>query len=61
MGGSIKVVIDTPLAWILIAGHRHWSYWRKGMMSLIVLVPLCLASIVFSLVLNGIITAIGLQ
>lgn len=59
--GWFVLMFLAPLAWIPIAGYRHWSYWRKGMVSLVVLVPLCLASIAFSLILNSIIIAFGLK
>ena len=59
--GWFVLMFLAPLAWIPIARYRNWSYWRKAMVSLVVLVPLCLASIVLSLILNNVIIAFGLQ
>jgi uncharacterized membrane protein len=49
------------LAWLLIARQTTWSAGRKGIMVLGALVPLCLASIVLSLILNRAIATAGLQ
>ena len=59
--GWFVLMFLAPLAWIPIVTCHHWSYWRKGMVSLGMLVPLCLASIIFSLILNSAISAFGLQ
>lgn len=59
--GWFVLMVLAPLAWILIARRTVWGNGRKLLMALIALVPLCLASIVLSLVLNGIIAAAGLQ
>lgn len=59
--GWFVLMFLAPLAWILIARHRHWSYWQKGGVALGALVPLVIASIVLSLILNSAIAALGLQ
>ncbi|NIM97609.1 MAG: carotenoid biosynthesis protein [candidate division Zixibacteria bacterium] len=59
--GWFVLMFLAPVAWIPIVRYRHWSYWRKGMVSLVALVPLCLASIVFSLILNGAVATLGLR
>lgn len=50
-----------PLAWILIAGHRQWCYWQKGIVALGALVPLAITSIILSLILNGAVAAFGVR
>jgi len=50
-----------PLGWILIARHRQWGYGRKGAASLVALLPLSVAAIGLSAVLNGLVAALGLQ
>lgn len=59
--GWFVLMFLAPLAWILIARHRHWSYWQKGVVALGALIPLIIASVVLSLILNGAIAALGLQ
>ena len=59
--GWFVLMFLAPLAWILIAKHRPWSYWRKGLVALGALIPLIIASVVLSLLLNGAIAALGLQ
>ena len=59
--GWFVLMFLAPLAWILIARHRQWSYWQKGGVALGALVPLVIASIVLSLTLNGAVAASGLQ
>ena len=59
--GWFVLMFLAPLSWILIARYRDWSYLRKGVVSLAALIPLCLASIVLSLLLNGAVAALGLQ
>ena len=59
--GWFVLMFLAPLAWLQVVKHRHWSYWRKGMVSLGALAPLCLASIVLSLMLNGAIAILGLR
>ena len=59
--GWFVLMFLAPLAWILIARHRRWSYWQKGGVALGALVPLVIASVVLSLTLNGAVAALGLQ
>jgi hypothetical protein len=59
--GWFVLMFLAPLAWILIAKHRQWSYWRKGLVALGALIPLIIASVVLSLLLNGAIAALGLR
>ena len=59
--GWFVLMFLAPLAWILIARHRQWSYWQKGGVALGALVPLVIASVVLSLTLNGAVAAFGLQ
>ncbi|MEE4604775.1 MAG: carotenoid biosynthesis protein [Desulfobacteraceae bacterium] len=59
--GWFVLMLLAPLAWIQVVQRRHWSYWRKVMVSLGALVPLCIASIVLSLMLNGAVALLGLQ
>ena len=51
----------TPLAWILIARQREWGYWRKGIVALGALVPLSIAAVMLSLMLNGAVAALKLR
>ena len=57
--GWFVLMFLAPLAWILIARNRGWGFWRKGAIALAALCPLCLASVLLSLALNGAITALG--
>jgi hypothetical protein len=50
-----------PLGWILIARHRRWGYWRKGLAPAVALLPLSVVAIGLSLLLNGRIAALGLR
>ena len=59
--GWFVLMLLAPLAWIQVVRHRHWSLWRKGIVSLGALAPLCLASIVLSLMLNGAVATLGLR
>lgn len=59
--GWLVLMVLAPLAWIGIARRTAWSDGRKLLMASIALLPLCLAAIVLSLILNGIIAAVGLQ
>jgi putative membrane protein len=59
--GWFVLMFLAPLAWILIARYRHWSYWQKGVAGLGALIPLIIASVVLSLILNGAIGILGLQ
>jgi len=59
--GWFVLMCLAPFAWILIVRHRQWSPWRKGLTSVGALVPLSIAAVVLSVVLNGVIAALGLQ
>ena len=59
--GWFVLMTLAPLAWILIAKRRAWGYGRKTAFAFIALVPLFLASVVVSLVLNGLVAAAGLH
>ncbi len=59
--GWFGLMFLAPLAWVLIARHRRWGYWQKGEVALGTLIPLCIASVVLSVALNGTIAMLGLQ
>jgi uncharacterized membrane protein len=59
--GWFVLMFLAPLAWILIARQRQWRVWQKEVVALAALVPLGLAAVILSLVLNGAITAFGVQ
>jgi putative membrane protein len=59
--GWFVLMFLAPLAWILIARNRRWGLWRKAMIAVAALPPLCMASVLFSLALNGTIRAFGWQ
>lgn len=59
--GWFVLMFLAPLAWILIVRHRRWTPWQKGLASLGALVPLIIASVTLSGLLNGIIAGFGLR
>jgi len=59
--GWFVLMMFAPLAWILIVKNRHWSALRRIGAAFVALVPLFLAAIVSSLLLNGILAALGLE
>jgi len=59
--GWFVLMFLAPLAWVLIARHRRWGYWQKGVVALGTLIPLCIASVVLSVALNGTIAMLELQ
>jgi putative membrane protein len=59
--GWFVLMVLTPLAWILIARQRHWRFWRKGVMALASLLPLALAAVGLSMLLNRLIAVFGVQ
>lgn len=59
--GWFVLMALAPLGWILIARRRKWGYRRKGIISLLALLPLSAGAIGLSLLLNGLIGAFGLQ
>lgn len=59
--GWFVLMALAPLGWILIARRRTWGYRMKGMISVVALLPLSVAAIGMSLLLNGAVDALGLQ
>lgn len=59
--GWFVLMFLAPLAWIRIARQRHWRVWQKGLVAFAALVPLGIAAVVLSLMLNGAIAAFGGQ
>jgi hypothetical protein len=59
--GWFVLMFLAPLAWILIARQREWGYWRKGIVALGALVPLSIAAVMLSLILNGAVAALELR
>jgi uncharacterized membrane protein len=59
--GWFVLMFLAPLGWMLIAHRRHWGYWQKVSWAFGALVPLMLAAVVLSLLLNGAIAALGLK
>jgi putative membrane protein len=50
-----------PLAWIVIVRQRHWGLWHKGVMALGALIPLAIAAVVLSALLNWTLAACGVS
>lgn len=48
-----------PLSWIVIARRRERTVWRKGVLAIAAIVPLCVAAAILSVMLNGAIAALG--
>lgn len=59
--GWFILMFLAPLAWILISRNRKWHFWKKTVVAIGSLIPLCIASIIFSLICNGTIAALGLR
>lgn len=59
--GWFVLMALAPLGWILVARRRDWGYWKKGAISTLALVPLSLAAIGASLLLNGAVAGLGLR
>ena len=59
--GWFVLMALAPLGWILIAKRRHWGYPKKGLVSVVALIPLSIAAVGFSLLLNRVVAAFGLQ
>jgi uncharacterized membrane protein len=57
--GWFVLMVLAPLAWILIARQRHWGYLRKGSVAMVTLLPLIVAAVLLSLLLNGLIGLTG--
>jgi hypothetical protein len=59
--GWLVLMTLAPLGWILIARHREWGYWRKGVISMVCLLPLGACAIALSVLLNAGVEAVGLR
>lgn len=59
--GWLVLMFLAPLAWILIARQRHWHAWQKGLVAFGAVVPLGIAAVILSLMLNRAIAAFGVQ
>jgi hypothetical protein len=59
--GWFVLMLLAPFGWMLIARQRQWRLASKLAIAFAMLIPLTLASIVLSLVLNGMIAALGIQ
>ena len=59
--GWFVLMFFAPLAWILIVRKRQWASYRKIAIALGSLLPLFIAAIVTSVLLNGVISALGLE
>ena len=59
--GWFVLMLLAPLAWILVARQTAWGSGAKLLAALLGLVPLSLAAVGLSLVLNGAIAAAGLR
>jgi len=59
--GWFVLIFLSSLAFILIAKRRHWGYLQKVGVAVGALVPLAIAAVVLSLLLNGVIAAFGIQ
>ena len=59
--GWFILMFLAPLGWILIARQRQRAAWWKVLASLGSLVPLSITAIIFSIVVNGAIAALGLR
>jgi putative membrane protein len=59
--GWFVLMFLASLAWILIMRQQHWKNTKKIIVSFISLIPLIVSSVILSLILNGLIAAIGLR
>src|SRR5262245_45468679 len=59
--GWFVLMFFAPLAWILLARKRQWSFRRKVRFAFIALIPLFFASVLSSITLNRAIALLGLQ
>lgn len=57
--GWFVLMLLAPFAWIAIARRREWPLWRKGALATAAIVPLCVAAVILSVMLNGAIAALG--
>lgn len=59
--GWFTLMFLTPLAWLLVARQRQWGFGQKELMAAGALIPLSVAAVVLSLLLNQSIAALGVQ
>ncbi len=59
--GWFVLMFLASLAWIIIIRQQQWNYGKKIIFSIIALVPLIVLSAILSIILNSVITTIGLQ
>ena len=59
--GWFVLMFLAPLAWMLIARDHHGGIRRKVATAFAALIPLCVASVLLSLLLNGSIALLGLR
>lgn len=59
--GWFVLMFCAPLAWILILRIQKLKNWMRLILSVLILFPLIIGSAILSTVLNGIISALGLQ
>lgn len=59
--GWFVLIFLSSLSFILIAKHRHWGYLQKLAVAVGALVPLAIAAIALSLLLNSAIAAFGIK
>lgn len=58
--GWFVLMLLAPFGWLIIA-RREGGYLRKGALASLALVPLCVASVALSIILNGVFQVVGAQ
>ncbi|UCE05570.1 MAG: carotenoid biosynthesis protein, partial [bacterium] len=59
--GWFVLMFLASLAWIIIIRQQQWGYRQKIIVSFIALIPLIICSAILSIILNGMIAAIGIH
>ena len=59
--GWFVLMTLAPLGWALLARRRGWGWWRKGGIAALALVPLSVAAVAASLLLNGLVAMLGVR
>jgi uncharacterized membrane protein len=59
--GWFALMFLAPLAWILMARNRNWRLGKKFGLSVVSIVPLSVASVILSSLLNSAFSALGLR
>jgi len=59
--GWFALMFLAPLVWIWIAQNRDWHFGKKLGLSVVSIIPLSVASVVLSSLLNGAFAALGLR